>query len=118
MGAGIRAQQQMPTYLTVDPTIEVQGFRLANAGWVKNGPMLQVRRLEARLSLPALKLVQNLERQIIGGVDLRRKGLTPHRTFSGLLAGTRIVYSVRGQPMRGGAYELGPRRRELEAVQG
>ena len=38
----------------LDPGLTVQGFRLANADWVKDRPMLVLRRLDAQLSLLAL----------------------------------------------------------------
>jgi len=40
--------------LRLEPEFAVEGFRLANADWVSDRPMLAVRRVDVRLSLLAL----------------------------------------------------------------
>jgi uncharacterized protein involved in outer membrane biogenesis len=57
--------------LRLEPDIEVEGFRLANADWVKDRPMLEVHRIEVRLSLPALlRLRLELPHVEIEGLNL------------------------------------------------
>jgi AsmA family protein len=61
--------------LRLEPEFTVEGFRLANADWVTDRPMLAVRRVDARLSLLALlRLRLEFPRVQIEGpdVDLER----------------------------------------------